>query len=736
MVFEANGFYYNELTGELSNAPITLRACPVLTGTGMEIDPETETEVPIPVHLNILTHLTFERKTGSDIAKYITQDGQLVCGVVPSTVAEAELLVALQIGPPEYRLQNPCDDIESRLPDLGESRAHILGGDTDANAFLLAVSAIFAQAAQDRGGSFDATLQELLNNTSLDLADDGELKPELVAELHAAEMALDTRAVMDLLSLRLADIGALTPVPDIDRIIDSDRDGQVNSEDCRPRDPDRWTGHADLDSDGHDALGCGGDDCDDDNPLRYTGATEVCDANDVDEDCDPSTFGFRDSDGDGAASAACCNSDGLVEVCGSDCDDANSVVCPTCTEIDGNSVDDDCDGVVDELAGQEVCNRIDDDNNGFIDEGVLVAANPVVVGSIQGGNLAVTEGASDYGVAWLDAAARPFAHRVGFDGIADPSHLVQIDDVTVANFGVDVCWDGRHYTVVYSADRNGDGLTEGYFARVDGSSGGAGGLLVPPTRFDDPLFGEHTTKGPTRVRCAFRSGADKVLVTWLEQKATESDFDLIRSTELVEAGGNLLVELGDDVTIFEDGNWVLGHPAVIAGVVGAFSVWDESSANSTCFRLHGKRLGTSPTTLPVFEDDCQAKEIIPSLALDEEIGTLAVGFRRVDGATTTAGLSLIDLAMSTVPPAITINDATSVVVASAGTQAVGALARGLPGAPELRQYRSTDGAQLPGGGLVVGTSMQLLLGHRTGSIRYTAFGLDGSGLSVQDLTCP
>lgn len=98
-----------------------------------------------------------------------------------------------------------------------------------------------------------------------------------------------------------------------------------------------------VDGDGHADMACGGDDCDDDDPLRYVGATEVCDPAGRDEDCDPSTFGFRDADGDLYADASCCNG----ERCGTDCDDAFPGAHPGLPEVcDG--LDNDCDGSVDE----------------------------------------------------------------------------------------------------------------------------------------------------------------------------------------------------------------------------------------------------------------------------------------------------------------------------------------------------------------------------------------------------
>lgn len=63
----------------------------------------------------------------------------------------------------------------------------------------------------------------------------------------------------------------------------------------------------DADGDGARSTETGGTDCDDNNPRRYPGAAEVCDHDGLDEDCDLSTAGFLDSDGDGHNSERCFN---------------------------------------------------------------------------------------------------------------------------------------------------------------------------------------------------------------------------------------------------------------------------------------------------------------------------------------------------------------------------------------------------------------------------------------------
>jgi hypothetical protein len=127
--------------------------------------------------------------------------------------------MALDIGP---------EGFDPGIPGTG---MNILGGDTDGNRYLLAVSAILVKAAELRDGPVDASLQELMNTISADLEESVELGTPIVDELRAAEAALDPVAVMAMLAARFGELGSSAEVPDIRHVIDRDNDGVVNIDD-------------------------------------------------------------------------------------------------------------------------------------------------------------------------------------------------------------------------------------------------------------------------------------------------------------------------------------------------------------------------------------------------------------------------------------------------------------------------------------------------------------------------
>ena len=222
VLIEGQGFYYDEHLGALSTAPLTLHAFYLPTTGGEQ-----------HAYVNILTQLISER------LKTVVAGGARFDDAV--TQAETELRQELAITCPQF------------APQRHAVTTSIEGGDDDEGAFLLAVSGVFmavaGKMADDAGGwaQYPAIFQELLNSTALDFADgwlDADLKANVTYELRY----LSAEGLMDRLAERFQEIGSTATVPNVNRVLDQDRDGLCNIDD-----PCRFVPDTACDGDG---IGC------------------------------------------------------------------------------------------------------------------------------------------------------------------------------------------------------------------------------------------------------------------------------------------------------------------------------------------------------------------------------------------------------------------------------------------------------------------------------------------------
>ncbi len=188
---------------------------------------------------------------------------------------------------------------------------------------------------------------------------------------------------------------AVNPAADeVCNLVDDDCDGDLDEASAI----DAVTWYEDTDADGYGDAGkptpgctapigavADATDCDDGDAATHPGATESC--NTVDDDCDgdtdeadaiDATAWYFDADGDGygdpAAGEMACTQPSRSVADRSDCDDGDPLVSPAGTES-CNSVDDDCDGTVDDSPIDPELWYEDADADGYGDElGAAVSA--------------------------------------------------------------------------------------------------------------------------------------------------------------------------------------------------------------------------------------------------------------------------------------------------------------------------------------------------------------------------
>jgi formylglycine-generating enzyme required for sulfatase activity len=191
---EAEGRFFNEVNGETSQTELTLR------GLGHVNDGDTQR-----VFLNVITHLSYDRVRA------------LVDGGTP-------FHQAIERGESELR-QNLGIGRAGLDPGRRGYEMNLLGGDSLANAYLFAVSAVLVQAAADQEGPIEREIQELLDAIAEDLEPDGELDASTRALLAQAQENLDLVEVTNNLQAHLDSLGGDSSLPRLEQVFGSSPGG-------------------------------------------------------------------------------------------------------------------------------------------------------------------------------------------------------------------------------------------------------------------------------------------------------------------------------------------------------------------------------------------------------------------------------------------------------------------------------------------------------------------------------
>jgi len=173
----ADGFYFNEVSGEQSTSQITLNAVADLSGKSN-------------VNVNLLTHLEKSR------VEYLMRNGK---SFIESKIQAQQEILAI------FNIQKN-DSLFSEAFNISENGAD--------NGILLAISSIL------QGYRSESELTELLSNISSDIKEDGILNSILLgSDLINHAVYLDTTSIKNNLVNRYNNIGASVTIPEFGKYI-------------------------------------------------------------------------------------------------------------------------------------------------------------------------------------------------------------------------------------------------------------------------------------------------------------------------------------------------------------------------------------------------------------------------------------------------------------------------------------------------------------------------------------
>lgn len=189
----STGFYYNEVTGELSSSQLTLRSV-----SDLSLNNE--------VNVNVLTTLEKAR-----VLYLVRNEG--ITFFDAKIQAEKEILEIFNIS------------IDDSMPHQFFENMDI-SEEGSFNAMLLAISCIL------QGSNSVAELSEFISKIVTDIKSDGFLSSSMGnEEILANSMTLDLEGIRSNLENRYIDLGVSVSIPNFEAYIDSDGDGLLNNRD-------------------------------------------------------------------------------------------------------------------------------------------------------------------------------------------------------------------------------------------------------------------------------------------------------------------------------------------------------------------------------------------------------------------------------------------------------------------------------------------------------------------------
>lgn len=178
--FSAAGYYFNEVSGKISSAPLTLFALSDVSDINS-------------VNINILTHLEKQR------VEYLITEHNNKFAEAKKT-AQSEILSMFG-----YHEE-----------DMSGSETLTIQSDNQSNAILLAISVIL------QGNRSVGTLTELLANISNDLKEDGIMSDEKILDsLRTTTLALDLNTIRKNLVDRFQSLGVGATIADFESYVNS-----------------------------------------------------------------------------------------------------------------------------------------------------------------------------------------------------------------------------------------------------------------------------------------------------------------------------------------------------------------------------------------------------------------------------------------------------------------------------------------------------------------------------------